>query len=234
MGGEGGAEGSFGNSKIQAEKEFQGRCSLLAGGGGEYDRFLWTSSRNIGDERPASKTEAFTVSLSRGGFDRPRLTGGVSSASCTCSLPRKPVGFRPGEADTFGVHVKDDPDTGRATLDWKSPEATRELTRVMLRHDFGVEWDVPLSRLCPPVPNRLNYICWLADIMKLRPSQKGDVNDEEVPGSGQGGGVGSNATLGAAKVEGGSSTARATDMGSSVVIDDEADGMTSERRPIGE
>lgn len=145
------------------------------------------------------------------------------------------MGFRPGEADTFGVHVKDDPETGRATIDWKSPEATRELTRVMLRHDFGVEWDVPLSRLCPPVPNRLNYICWLADIMKLRPSQKGDVNDEEVPGSDQGGGwVGRDATLRATKVGGGSSTARATDMCSSVVIDDEADGMTSERRPIGE
>lgn len=30
VGGDGGAEGSIGNSKIQAEKEFQGLCSLLA------------------------------------------------------------------------------------------------------------------------------------------------------------------------------------------------------------
>ncbi|CAN0255249.1 unnamed protein product [Ectocarpus sp. 13 AM-2016] len=40
----------------------------------------------------------------------------------------------------------------------------------MLRHDFGLrEWDAPLDRLCPPVANRLNYICWLSDLMKLSP-----------------------------------------------------------------
>lgn len=64
--------------------------------------------------------------------------------------------------------MREDPDTNHATIDWKDPEAVRELTRVMLRHDFGIEWNVPLNRLCPPVPNRLNYVCWLADLMKLR------------------------------------------------------------------
>eukprot|EP00903_Cladosiphon_okamuranus_P020233 g18570.t1 len=73
--------------------------------------------------------------------------------------------------DTFGPHVRDDPDTGRASIDWTNPAAMRELTRVMLRHDFGLlEWDAPLDRLCPPVANRLNYICWLSDIMKLSAS----------------------------------------------------------------
>lgn len=73
--------------------------------------------------------------------------------------------------DTFGPHVRDDPDTGRATVDWTDPAAMRELTRVMLRHDFGLlEWDAPLDRLCPPVANRLNYICWLSDLMKLSSS----------------------------------------------------------------
>ncbi|CAN0230877.1 unnamed protein product, partial [Ectocarpus sp. 6 AP-2014] len=72
--------------------------------------------------------------------------------------------------DTFGPHVRDDPDTGRAAIDWADPAAMRELTRVMLRHDFGLrEWDAPLDRLCPPVANRLNYICWLSDLMKLSP-----------------------------------------------------------------
>lgn len=71
--------------------------------------------------------------------------------------------------------MKEDPDTGRSTIDWKDPEAMRELTRVMLRHDFGIEWDVPLDRLCPPVANRLNYICWLADLMKLGEQSSGGV-----------------------------------------------------------
>lgn len=76
--------------------------------------------------------------------------------------------IRPPMPDTFGPHVRDDPETGRASIDWADPAAMRELTRVMLRHDFGLlEWDAPLDRLCPPVANRLNYICWLSDLMKL-------------------------------------------------------------------
>lgn len=75
--------------------------------------------------------------------------------------------------DTFGPHVRDDPETGRASIDWADPAAMRELTRVMLRHDFGLlEWDSPLDRLCPPVANRLNYICWLSDLMKLSASSR--------------------------------------------------------------
>ena len=79
----------------------------------------------------------------------------------------------PGLAtDTFGPYVIEDPDTGRATIDWKDPSSMRELTRVMLVHDFDIlDWDVPLDRLCPPVANRLNYICWLSDLMKLSKQQ---------------------------------------------------------------
>lgn len=93
--------------------------------------------------------------------------------------------------DTFGPHVRDDPDTGRASIDWAEPAAMRELTRVMLRHDFGLlEWDAPLDRLCPPVANRLNYICWLSDLMKLsassgsRPSPRTPMAGGAVPSSG--------------------------------------------------
>lgn len=72
----------------------------------------------------------------------------------------------------------------------------RELTRVMLRHDFGLlEWDAPLDRLCPPVANRLNYICWLSDLMNLsassgsRPSPAAPSSaGGAVPSSGGGGG----------------------------------------------
>ncbi|CAN0142790.1 unnamed protein product, partial [Hapterophycus canaliculatus] len=90
--------------------------------------------------------------------------------------------------DTFGPHVRDDPDTGRATVDWADPAAMRELTRVMLRHDFGLlEWDAPLDRLCPPVANRLNYVCWLSDLMKLSSSSS---SSSSLPSGGAGGGGG--------------------------------------------
>lgn len=102
-----------------------------------------------------------------------------------CSLSgnifsRRPT-FTPMPPDTFGPHVVHDPDTGRATIDWKKPESMRALTKVMLKHDFGIDWNVPLDRLCPPVPNRLNYICWLSDLMKLR--QMPSKSDSPVEGT---------------------------------------------------
>lgn len=55
----------------------------------------------------------------------------------------------------------------RAVVDFSSPAACRELTRVLLRHDFGVEWWVPLGQLVPPLTNRANYIHWLEDLLAL-------------------------------------------------------------------
>ncbi|KAF9943100.1 hypothetical protein BGZ67_006468 [Mortierella alpina] len=41
-----------------------------------------------------------------------------------------------------------------------------ELTYCLLKRDFSIELDIPLDSLCPAVPNRLNYICWMEDMMK--------------------------------------------------------------------
>jgi hypothetical protein len=36
-------------------------------------------------------------------------------------------------------------------IDWEDPVAARSLTKTLLHHDFGLEWDLPIERLCPPV-----------------------------------------------------------------------------------
>ncbi|PRW44527.1 methyltransferase 16 isoform X2 isoform A [Chlorella sorokiniana] len=63
----------------------------------------------------------------------------------------------------------------RASIDFTSPAACRELTRVLLRHDFGVEWWVPLGQLVPPVTNRANYIHWLQDLLGLSAPKGGAI-----------------------------------------------------------
>ncbi|KAG0740670.1 hypothetical protein G6F22_009173 [Rhizopus arrhizus] len=40
-----------------------------------------------------------------------------------------------------------------------------ELCRCLMKKDFNIELDFPLDRLCPAIPNRLNYILWLEDLL---------------------------------------------------------------------
>jgi len=50
------------------------------------------------------------------------------------------------------------------TVDWQNGESLLALTRVLLLHDFGLRFSMPLNHLCPPVPQRLNYIHWVAEL----------------------------------------------------------------------
>ncbi|KAL9252125.1 U6 small nuclear RNA (adenine-(43)-N(6))-methyltransferase-like protein [Drosera capensis] len=54
---------------------------------------------------------------------------------------------------------------GRPKIDWTDFGATRELTRVLLHHDHGLNWWIPDGQLCPTVPNRSNYIHWIEDLL---------------------------------------------------------------------
>ena len=51
-------------------------------------------------------------------------------------------------------------------VDWSDEEAKRVYTESVLRRDFGVTCTLARDRLCPALPNRLNYIHWLEDILQ--------------------------------------------------------------------
>ncbi|KAL1836231.1 hypothetical protein VTJ49DRAFT_5412 [Mycothermus thermophilus] len=70
----------------------------------------------------------------------------------------------------FAQLAKQDPDfkavvQPNGQLDFTNPHATMQLTKTLLQADFGLKIDLPEDRLCPPVPNRHNYILWLKDLM---------------------------------------------------------------------
>ncbi|KAI1373304.1 hypothetical protein F4677DRAFT_456118 [Hypoxylon crocopeplum] len=50
-------------------------------------------------------------------------------------------------------------------LDFADPRSVMQLTKTLLKLDFGLLVDLPTDRLCPPVPNRHNYILWLKDLL---------------------------------------------------------------------
>jgi 23S rRNA A1618 N6-methylase RlmF len=37
----------------------------------------------------------------------------------------------------------------------------------LLLHNFHLQIDLPTNHLCPPVPNRLNYLCWLSELFEF-------------------------------------------------------------------
>lgn len=57
-------------------------------------------------------------------------------------------------------------------FDWTNSTAVRLLTEVLLQEDFGVQISLPHDKLCPPLPNRLNYICWISDLVDLISTHK--------------------------------------------------------------
>lgn len=52
-----------------------------------------------------------------------------------------------------------------ATLDFKNPSAQKELTRAILKQDFHLNVDMPVDKLIPTVPQKLNYIHWIEDLL---------------------------------------------------------------------
>jgi 23S rRNA (adenine1618-N6)-methyltransferase len=53
------------------------------------------------------------------------------------------------------------------TVDWKDEEAITELTKAILLIKFNVEhYDIPKNYLVPRIPQRLQYIDWIADLFR--------------------------------------------------------------------
>ncbi|KAI3618076.1 duf890 domain protein [Moniliophthora roreri] len=62
-----------------------------------------------------------------------------------------------------------------ATVDFKDPDAQRCITEALLQRDFNLKIQIPDDRLCPPVPNRLNYLLWIQDILRACPNTNEEV-----------------------------------------------------------
>ncbi|XP_021253023.1 methyltransferase-like protein 16 isoform X2 [Numida meleagris] len=77
-----------------------------------------------------------------------------------------------GKYPEFRQHVQTTL-AGRVSLNFKDPEAVRALTCTLLKEDFGLTIDIPLERLIPTVPLRLNYIHWVEDLIGHQDADKG-------------------------------------------------------------
>ncbi|KAM9966751.1 hypothetical protein ACTFIR_006980 [Dictyostelium discoideum] len=58
------------------------------------------------------------------------------------------------------------PPNFKLLANWKDSNATKELTRVLLDHDFGLRIELPDNYLCPTLTLRINYLYWISDQLK--------------------------------------------------------------------
>jgi 23S rRNA (adenine1618-N6)-methyltransferase len=62
---------------------------------------------------------------------------------------------------------------GQMTIHFQDVDAVRMLNRALLMTHYDVDfWDIPASYLCPPIPGRVDYIHYLADLLAESNSQK--------------------------------------------------------------
>ncbi|WP_334119252.1 23S rRNA (adenine(1618)-N(6))-methyltransferase RlmF [Limnobacter sp.] len=55
---------------------------------------------------------------------------------------------------------------GSESIDFADPAAVKALNSALLKHHYGIEgWNVPDGYLCPPIPGRVDYIHYVADLL---------------------------------------------------------------------
>jgi 23S rRNA (adenine1618-N6)-methyltransferase len=64
---------------------------------------------------------------------------------------------------------------GQMTINFQDVDAVRMLNRALLMTHYEIDfWDIPATYLCPPIPGRVDYIHYLADLLA-------ESNDQEIP-----------------------------------------------------
>ncbi|GFV86253.1 RNA N6-adenosine-methyltransferase mettl16 [Trichonephila clavipes] len=58
---------------------------------------------------------------------------------------------------------------GKARIDFTNTAALRALTKVLLKKDFNLSVEIPDGFLIPTIPQRLNYILWIEDLLTAIP-----------------------------------------------------------------
>src|ERR1700761_2364586 len=62
---------------------------------------------------------------------------------------------------------------GDESIDFGNPDAVKALNAALLKHFYGVNyWDILQGYLCPPIPGRVDYIHYMADLLAESDSGK--------------------------------------------------------------
>jgi len=51
------------------------------------------------------------------------------------------------------------------SIDFHSNDAVIALNEALLKHFYQIDWKIPKKYLCPPIPGRVDYIHYIADLL---------------------------------------------------------------------
>ena len=54
---------------------------------------------------------------------------------------------------------------GKKSINFAEPLAVKALNTALLKQQYNIDWDIPDSNLCPPIPGRLDYLLYVADLV---------------------------------------------------------------------
>ena len=64
---------------------------------------------------------------------------------------------------------------GTKSIDFSDNKAVNTLNQALLKAHYNIDfWDIPEHNLCPPIPGRVDYIHYLADLLS-------DDNQQQIP-----------------------------------------------------
>lgn len=65
--------------------------------------------------------------------------------------------------------------TGHTTIDFQNADAVKALNKALLKLHFNIDfWDIPKGYLIPPIPGRLDYLHYIADVIEECKSHLGE------------------------------------------------------------
>jgi len=78
------------------------------------------------------------------------------------------------DSPELGAFTQSNP-AGQTTIDFQDVQAVRTLNQALLKTHYHINlWDIPANYLCPPIPGRVDYIHYLADLLA-------DDNNQDIP-----------------------------------------------------
>lgn len=86
--------------------------------------------------------------------------------------PRNPFKSKPDykvlaeKYPEFGEYLVPYASNKKFKIDFNDPNALRCLSTVLLKDRFDLNVNIPLDRLIPSIPQRVNYVLWLEDLVR--------------------------------------------------------------------